>query len=354
MAEPITNFADFVTRAERRVGGAFTLGLVVLGALALYAVRGTILGLLGFAVTAVGYSLAVLVGGGLLVFLIMLLLNPTIQTEIWHAQNAIALWVSEWAMKKDPFGRMRAFANEALGAQYARFEKAAKDLEKGLIATRQRIDANTETLDKAKATAESLRDRHMDATTKQWDSDAHRDDYRLEAQRIGFAEESLKKLRASELRKMALLKIVDRWRNTFRFEIESTIMSAQFLEDDFNEANETATTLEAASTAFGKGKLAQADVKVRQYVKQMTAERMAQATVLMKQIPELTRLSDLKGDVAEDELNARFAELERESQRAYVKVQEDHRLLEAGGGRAIAEVVQHRQAEPATTRRYLR
>lgn len=342
---------NFLTSTEKRIGAFFTVGAGLTALLLLYSLRTTIFGVLEFGIGLLGRTIALGVVGLVAVWLVMLAMNPRTYTELWHLQNKIAHWVSGWAMKSDPFGRMRAFAEEFLGAQYEKFNAASVRIEGQLQATRQKLTKHTEALHRSQQTVEALRKRHLSSTTGAWDSDEHRNAFRLESQRITLTEETLKKLRVSEATLTTLVKIVDRWRNTFKFEIESTRMSAQFLEDQWNQANDTAGALEAASTVFGHGDMAAADKEVREYIEKLTASRMAQADVLMKQIPELTALGDLKGDIAEDEIMARLSKLDTDSQRAFVEVQEDRRLIQAGGAAQITEVVKQKDAVPA--RRYL-
>jgi hypothetical protein len=345
-----TTAKDFLTNAERRLGGVFTYAVFGVVAFALYLARTTILGMFDFGIALLGRTIALTVVGFIAVWLVTLAMNPRTWTELWHLQNRVARWVSRWAMKSDPFGRMRAFADEFLGGQFEKFNTASVRLEGQLQTVRQKLVKHTETLNASTQTVAAVRKKYL-RPDGSWASDEYRDAFRLESQRITLTEETLKKLRVSEATLTTLVKIVDRWRNTFKFEIESTRMSAQFLEDQWNQANETAGALEAASSVFGHGDMAKADREVRDYIEKLTASRMAQADVLMKQLPELTALGDLKGDVAEDEIMSRLARLDNDSQRAFVEVQEDRRLIESGGSAQITEVVKQKAAVPA--RRYL-
>lgn len=343
---------DFLTSTEQQMGGTFTLLVGLLVAFGLYAARGPILGLFDFAIEAVGRAIVLGALGLVGVWLVMLAMNPRTYTEMWHLQNRVAKWVSGWAMRSDPFGRMRAFADEFLGEQYEKFNQAATRIEAQLHTTRASIAKHEEALEESNAMVAAIKKRHM-SPGGVWSSDEHRDAFRLESQRILLTEETLKKSRKNELKLATLVKIVDRWRNTFKFEIESTRMSADFLEMQFHQANETAGALKSAATVFGHGDMAKADKEVREYIEKLTANRIAESDVLMKQIPELTALGDLQGDAAEDEVMDRLRELDAASQRAFVEVQNDHKLIEAGGTEKITEVVKTKTAETQPVRRYL-
>lgn len=341
---------DWVTKQEQRLGATFSIVAVGFGALALWAARDAIIGLLNFAISAVGRMVILGALSFAAVVLVMLAMNPRTWTELWHFQARIARWVSGWAMRSDPFGRMRAFADEFLQGQWNKFNDAATRIEAQLQSVRGKIKNHEAKLAESTKMVESLSSRYMD-DRNQWTDEQKRDTFRLESQRIQFTESALKKLRVSENTLATLVKIVDRWRNTFSYEIESTRMSADFLEAEWNQANDTAGALESVSSVFGKGDMAKADQEVRAYIEKLTANRMAQAEVLMKQIPELTAIGDLRADMAEDEITARLTRLDAESQRALVEVQEDRRLIQQGGSaKAVVETIK----EPVRTRRYLK
>jgi hypothetical protein len=342
---------NFLTSQEKHVGALFSTGVVAFGFLGLYAARGLLFGLFDFGINLLGRAIMLGALGLVATFLVMLAMNPQTYTEIWHLQRRVARWVSDRAMKADPFGRMRAFADEFLGAQYEKFEAASVRIQSLWITTRHNIAKHEEALENSSNTAQALKSARYKGGT--WQDDASRDQFRLESQRITLTEDALKKSRQQEAQLAMLVKIVDRWRNTFKFEIESTRMSADFLESQWHQANEMAGAVEAASSVFGHGDMARADKEVRAYIDKLTSERMAKAEVLMKQIPELTALGDLRGDVAEQEVMARLQALDDESQRAFVEVQADRSLIEAGGPNMIADVVTQKVKEPAV-RRYLK
>lgn len=342
---------NFLTNAEKNAGALFTIGAAVFGVLGLYAMRSFLFGLFDFGIGLLGRAIMLSGLGLIAVVIVMLAMNPRTYTELWHFQGRIARWFSNWAMKQDPFGRMRAFADEFLGEQYNKFNAACQRIEALLYSTQQKIEKHTESLEESNATAKALKQHYVG---EKWKSDASRDQFRLESQRIKLTEDTLSKLKKQEAQLAMLVKIVDRWRNTFRFEIESTRMSADFMESQWHQANEMAGAVEAASSVFGHGDMARADKEVRAYIDKLTSERMAKATVLMKQIPELTAMGDLRGDVAEQDIMSRLQELDQESQRALVEVQADRSLIESGGPALITDVLATKQPELVPAKRYLK
>lgn len=346
-----TSAKDFLTRQEKTLGNTATGLMLVGGAWILYLMRGTISNFLDFAITTVG-QLLVLGGLGVAaVIFITLLMQPRTWTEIRHLQYRFTHWLSDIAMKSDPFGRMRAFANEYLGEQWQKFNDAATRIQDQLGQKRNRIEKLQGDLDEANVDVKTLQTRHCRKGV--WDSDENQSSFRLLAQRITFTENSLTKLRKDEVKLTLLVKIIDKWRNNFKFEIETTRMTADFLEEDFRQADATAGALEAASSAFGGGDMAQADKDVRAYIEKLTTGRIARAEVLMKQIPELTAIGDLKGDVAEDEIMRRLRDLDFAADQATVEVEEDRKLLTSGDASQIVQVIKAPAKEPVPVRRYL-
>ena len=352
---------DFLTRQEKTVGAIATTALGAVGVFILYTALPFISSLLGMAISVVGQ---VMVLGGMLfvaVIVLTLLMQPRIWTEIWHLQRRFTRWFSNMAMKADPFGRMRAFANEFLQEQWNKFNDASVRIEDQLNQKRTKIgkleadlnggqgsEGQTTGFNKA---VETLKSRHF--KKNRWDTDENQNTFRLLAQRIQFTENSLNKLRKDEVKLSMLVKIIDKWRSNFGFEIETTRMTADYLEEDFRQADATAGALEAASSVFGNGDMAQADKEVRAYIEKLTSGRIARAEVLMKQIPELTSIGDLRGDVAEDEIMRRLRDLDSAADQATTEVEEDRKLLTSGDTGKIAQAIKTATKEPVPVRRYL-
>ena len=342
---------EFLTKNEKAVGylGIGFLGLF--GAGLLYMFRGVITGFLGFAITTVG-QLMVLGGLGLLaVFILTLLMQPAVHTEIRHLQYRIIRAISDLAMKADPFGRMRAFANEYLQEQWMKFNNAAVRIQDQLNQKNKKIEKYQADLNSANDNVKALPSRHM--KNGQWDTEDNHNLFRSESMKIKFLEGSLEKLRKDQTKLSMLVKIVDKWRNSFKFEIETTRMTADFLEEDFRQADATAGALEAASSAFGGGDMARADKEVRQYIENLTSGRIARAEVLMKQIPELTALGDLKADVAEDDIMNRLRQLDSAADQAFVEVQDNRQKLTSGNHDQIVEVIKAPVRQAVPVHRYL-
>lgn len=352
MNDLTTSAKTFLTSDEKTNARLVNVLLIVGVLFGGYLLQDTILGVLNFGIALIGRTIMLGVMAAIAFFGFMTVTNPRFQTEFKMLNYRWVRWLSGIAMKSDPFGRMRAFANEFLQEQWNKFNDAATRIEAQKLDVERKIKKYDATLHESEKTVAMLQDRYC-PDGRNWTDEEMRNQFRLESQRIKLTEDSLTKLR-TDLNKLALLvKIVDRWRNTFKFEIESTRMTADFLEQQYNTANDTAGALEAASSAFGHGDMAAADKEVREYIEKLTSTRMAQADVLMKQIPELTKLGDLKGDVAEDEIMRRLTAFDSESQRAFVQVQEENRQLTTGDTSTALHVIKAKTAEPAT-RRYLR
>jgi len=345
---------DFLTREEKRIGAIATALLLGVGTWGLYNALPFINSFLGLAISAVG-RLIVLGGLGVVaVILVTLFMQERTWTEIWHMQRRFTAWVSSLAMKADPFGRMRAFANEYLDSKWQKFNGAATTIEDQLIQKRQKIEKFKADLEEWNTNVETLKNRHF--TNGAWDTEVNRNNFRLLSQKITFTENSVQKLEKDEIKLQLLVKIIDKWRNNFRFEIETTRMTADFLEEDFRQADATAGAVEAASSAFGGGDMAQADKDVRQYIEKLTSGRMARAEVLMKQIPELTAIGDLKGDAAEDEIMRRLKDLDSAADEAFREGQEERYVLTTTTEPAPARLTQviNTPAKEKVTRRYLK
>lgn len=354
---------EFLTKNEKAIGytGIGFLGLF--GASVLYYFRDVITGFLGFAITTVG-QLMVLGGLGVLaVFVLTLLMQPGIQTEIRHLQYRIIRAISNFAMKSDPFGRMRAFANEYLQKQWDRFNGAATSIEDQLTQKKKKVEKFTSDLQGGNIGSDgrpteglysgvkAVQARHCKSGV--WDSEENHNLFRSLSMKIRFTEQSLAKLQKDQTRLDMLVKIVDKWRNSFKFEIETTRMTADFLEEDFRQADATAGALEAASSAFGGGDMARADKEVRQYIEKLTSGRIARAEVLMKQIPELTALGDLKADIAEDDIMNRLRQLDSAADQAFGEVQQDRQKLTSGDHDQIVAVIKAPTKQTVPARRYL-
>jgi hypothetical protein len=348
-----TSAKDFLRKSEKQLGAAGTAVVLGVGGVGLYLALPALLSFLDMAISAVGKTLTLLGLGVVLVFVLMVLMNPRTWTEIWHLQHKFTRKLSDALMKADPFGRMRAFANEYLQAQWEKFNSAATTIEEQLLQKGQKITKMEADLNEANQNVAALKSRHF--KDGRWDSEEYQSTFRLTSQKIVFLENSLYKLRKDEVKLQLLVKIIDKWRNNFRFEIETTRMTADFLEEDFRQANATANALEAASSAFGGGDMALADREVRAYIEKLTAGRIARAEVLMKQIPELTAIGDLKGDVAEDEIMNRLRELDAEADRALIEVQENKLTLSSGDPERVALMVKEPTKDdgPQQKRRYL-
>lgn len=340
---------DFLTREEKNMGGAATLCLGALGLYVLYRLLPAINNFLGLAISVAGRLLVLGGLGFLAVILITLLMQERTWTEIWHLERRFTHWLSGVAMKADPFGRMRAFANEYLQAQWEKFNDAATTLQDQLTQKGQKIERYTADLKDLNIMVKGLESRYCKANV--WDTDEHHNLFRLQSQKITFTENSLEKLKKDQVKLSLLVKIIDKWRTNFKFEIETTRMTADYLEEDFKQADATAGALEAASSAFGGGDMAQADKEVRQYIEKLTSGRIARAEVLMKQIPELTAIGDLKGDAAEDEIMRRLKALDTAADEAFQEGQDDRDILTSGDAGRIAEVIKAPAKEPIPIRR---
>lgn len=342
---------DFLTRSEKRVGGVGTAAVLAAGAFVLYKALPFVNNFLDLAISAT-YKGFVLAGLGFVaVFIIMMLMDKRTWTNIWHIQHSFTRMLSRALMKYDPFGRMRAFADEYLGEKWEKFNNASTTIEDQHRQKGKRIAKMEVDLAEANSIVKALQTRHF--RDGQWDSDENQTTFRLTSQKIVFLENSLTKLRKDEVKLSMLIKIIDKWRNSFKFEIETTRMTADFLEEDFKQADATAGALEAASSAFGGGDMAAADKEVRAYIEKLTTGRIARAEVLMKQIPELTAIGDLKGDVAEDEIMKRLQEFDMAADQAMTEVTQDRLTLQSGKPDQIAQIVKAPAKESVPARRYL-
>lgn len=349
----VTTAKNFLTSAERQSGAITSWALAAVGLFGLYIARDTVLGLLDFGIAAVGKTL--FLGGLAFVawFLFMWITNPRTQVMLRHLNYAWCRKISTIAMKADPFGRMKAFANEYLQEQWSKFNDAAVRISTQLDTVKRKIEKHQETLAESNKKAAALQTKYCPTGT--WASEAHQNNFRLEAQRIELTEQALEKLRKSEVRLATLVKILDRWRETFRFQIESTRLTAESLEQQYNEARDTEGAITAASVAFGAGDMAEADKEVRNYIEALTSGHIARAEVLMKQIPELTAVGDLRGEAAEAEIMRRLTVLDTESQQALSTATEDQKLLSTGDSLTVVGLLQSKTAEPQPVKKsYLR
>lgn len=350
-APSLVTAKSFLTRAEKQSGSIAQWGLIAAGAFGLFLAKDLILGFLNFGIEATSKGL-VLGGLGLVAWMFwMWITNPQTHTELRHLNYRWCRAVSSYMMKADPFGRMKAFANEHLQEQWNKFNEAATRIQEQLTLVKSKIERDSKLRETSDAEASALKARYcVDGV---WASAEHHNGYRLASLKVKQLTEALDKRHKSEQRLTVMIKILDRWRETFRYQIESTRMTAEHLEQQYNEARDTEGAINAASSAFGSGDMAQADKEVREYIEQLTAGHLARAEVMMKQIPELTALGDLKGDVAEDEMNRRLQNLDADSSAALVEVTADHRAITAGDSGSVVSLLQQK-AEPVSVRRYLR
>lgn len=352
---PTTTAKNWLSNAERNSGAIATwlvAGAAILGA---YAASDLILGILNFGIAAIGKT--IVLGGLAFVawMFFMWITNPRTQVELKHLNYRWCRVVSRQMMKSDPFGRMKAFANEYLQEQWDKFNEAATRVEaqlgqddppggvKGKLVKQRAIAAT------ARRKAEAIQQQHY--KNGQWDADVWQNNYRIESQRTLQAEEAIEKLEKSNLRLTALVKILDRWRETFRFQIESTRMTADHLEQQFNEARDTDLAVNAAASAFGGGDMASADEEVRKYIEDLTQQHLSSAASVMKQIPELTAFGNLQGDMAEAEMMRRLQSLDEESKAALSTATNDTKAIEAGDSNTTLALLQSKAAEPVQARR---
>ena len=347
----IVTAKSFLTRAEKQSGAIAQWGIIAAIAFGMFIAKDLILGFLNFGIEAT--SKAIVLGGlGLVAWMLfMWISNPRTQSELRHLNYRWSRYVSTFMMKSDPFGRMKAFANEYLQEQWQRFNDAAVRIQQQLDLVRNKTDKQSIGLADSNSKVGALESRYFQGGV--WASEEHRNAFRLESQRIKLTEDTLARLATSEARLAIMVKILDRWRETFRYQIESTRMTAEFLELQYNEARDTEGAINAASSAFGHGDMAQADKEVREYIEQLTAGHLARAEVLMKQIPELTAIGDLKGDIAEDEIMRRLQNLDADASAALVEVTADHKAITSGDNGSMVSLLQQK-AEPVQVKRYLR
>lgn len=348
----LTTAKNFLTKAEKQSGSIATWALAGLGIFVAYAARGPILGLLDFAIDATSKAITLGVLGVVGWMLFMWLANPRTQTELRHLNYRWCRKVSTFMMKSDPFGRMRAFANEYLQEQWNRFNDAATSVQAQLNETRTKLEkARTEMAQKEKE-ASTLQARYCpDGTT--WASEEHRNGFRTASARVKFLADAIDKREKREQRLLVFIKVLDRMRETFRYQIEMTRMTADHLEEQYKEALSMDNATSAAASAFNQGDMAQADKEVREYIEQLTSEHIARAEMVMKEIPALTAVGDLQGDIAEEEMMRKLQMLDTESTAALVAVESEHRQITSGNSASTVELL-HAKAEPVPVRRYLR
>jgi hypothetical protein len=270
--------------------------------------------------------------------------------ELKHLNYRWCRKVSTFMMKQDPFGRMRAFANEYLQEQWQRFNDAAVSVQQQLTETKAKLEKSIAALDEYVRQADTLQSRYCQNGT--WASEEHRNAFRMASQKATFEQEAIGKRQAREKRLTLLIKVLDRMRETFRYQIDMTRLTADFLEEQYKEAKATDDATNAAASAFSQGDMAAADKEVREYIETLTAEHIARAEVVMKQIPQLTAVGDLKGDVAEEEMLRRLQALDVDSQEALVAVESTHRQLTSGDAAQHQAVLTIKDAVPV--KKYLK
>lgn len=354
-APSLTTAKNFLTKAEKQSGSLATWGIVAAIALTAYTAQSAIIGFLNFGIEAVGKSI-VLGGLGIVGWMLfMWITNPRTQTELRHLNYRWCRKVSTFMMKADPFGRMRAFANEYLQEQWNRFNDAATKVQAMLQETRTKLEKSREELVQKEREAETLQSRYYNAAAGGggWASEEHRNGFRTASARVKFLTDAIDKRSKREQRLLVFIKVLDRMRETFRYQIEMTRMTADHLEEQYKEALSMDNATSAAASAFNQGDMAQADKEVREYIEQLTSEHIARAEMVMKEIPALTAVGDLQGDIAEEEMMRKLQALDTESTAALVAVESEHRQITSGNSGSTMELL-HAKAEPVQVRRYLR
>ncbi len=337
---------DFLTRQEKGLGfvGTFLAGCVGIGVL--FKALPFITSFLERLTDMVGKAL-VLGGELFLAFVVLMFLtNPRTWSLLKHVQYAFARWLSLLAIKQNPVARMRAFADEYLQEQFQRYNDATSVVEQQLNNTRRDIERATGELNDAAGIVRQLQKKHYDPATKRWDDEDNHNQFRLQAQRVQFLEDTLKKLRTGEARLAMVVKVLDKCRSIFRFKIDSTKQSADFLERQLVSAQGTADALEAATSAFGGGDMARFDEMTRAYIEDQISGSVARIEVFLEAIPELTTLADLRGDIAEDGMMERLREWDSETDKMYAESQGDQAKLTSGDPSLAVEVIQRREPVP--------
>lgn len=348
-ASSIVTARNFLTKAEAQSGSLAVWAIVAAVVLGAYAAQDLILGLLNFGIEATSKAL-VLGGLGLVAFMFwMWITNPQTQVELRHLNYRWCRKVSTFMMKSDPFGRMRAFANEFLQEQWNKFNDAATTVQQQLIETNTKIEKARTEMAAAEQQATTLESRYC--SNGQWASEEHRNGFRTAAQKVKFLTEALDKREKRVIRLTTFIKVLDRMRQTFKYQIDMTRMTADFLEEQYKEAQAMDHATGAAASAFSQGDMAQADKDVREYIETLTSEHIARAEVVMKQIPELTAVGDLQGDMAEDEMMRRLNALDNDSRDALVQVEAGHRALTSGDSATVQGMI---VKEAVPVKRYLR
>lgn len=349
-ASSITTARNFLTKAERQSGGIATWALIAAGVFMAYLAQDTILGVLNFGIAAVGKAITLGVLGLVGWMFFMWITNPATAVELRHLNYRWCRKVSTFMMKQDPFGRMRAFANEYLQEQWEKFNTAAVAVQQQLQETKAKLEKSREALANHETEAATLQSRYCQGNT--WASEEHRNGFRMASQRAQFEREAITKREAREKRLAIMIKVLDRMRETFRYQIDMTRLTADFLEEQYREAKAADDATSAAASAFSQGDMAAADKEVREYIETLTAEHIARAEVVMKQIPQLTAVGDLKGDIAEDEMLRRLQALDVDSQEALVAVESTHRQLTSGNSATVVEAIKVPEAVPV--KKYLK
>lgn len=347
---------DFLTRQEKKLGAMASIGFLALLALGAMLFSGPILAIvnnfLTLAIGVVGKTLALGALAVVLVFAVMFALDPRTWTLLWHLQHGFTRWLSEQWMKKDPIGRLRAFADEYLELMYNRFIELQGVVEAQLNRIREDIDvqengteAGKEGLRLTQKMAKHLRDKHYDAGAQRWKNNQAYLEFKLLSQRSMMLETNLKDLRKHERLLSYAVQVLEKFANTFRFKIHATRQSADLLEMRYESAKAVHGALMAIQTAFGFGDMAQFDQMTRRYIEGEIAGYLGQSEAILKAIPELTSGEALKGEMAAEELMERLARWDELADEASQEAQRQSELL-AGDPEQVLEVVKPRQLEP--------
>lgn len=346
----ITTAQNFLTKAEAQSGGIAKWALAALALFVAYLSQDLILGMLNFGIAAVGKAITLGVLGLIGWMGFMWITNPRTQAELRMLNYQWCRKVSTFMMKQDPFGRMRAFADEFLQAQWQKFQDASVTVQQQLTETKMKLEKSRTALANHDSEAATLQSRYCQHGT--WASEEHRNAFRMASNKSQFEREAIVKREAREKRLTTLIKVLDRMRETFRYQIDMTRLTADHLEEQYKEAKAADDAAGAAASAFSHGAEAQADKEVREYIESLTAEHIARAEVIMKEIPALTAAGDIKGDIAEEEMLRRLEALDVDSQQALVTVESTHRQLTSGDATLAVESIKVKDAVPV--KKYLR